>query len=262
MHPASYILNLLTDAHYSRQDDSLPSRCGHLPPVAVLVFLIFQLITHDLVEVRVAEVTRQNLISSVSTNGKVEPIDEFQAYAPAPGVVAKLYVDVVQKVKAGDLLVKMNDSDAVAKLASANAALRTAEVTLHDMEQGGSQEERITLSRRSQPRTASAAAGARDLEALQQLQQKGAASASEVAAAQERLHTANSSLQSLQNAQHPALQPSRQATASRHRSPTPGLPSTPPRAATTIQHPHTQAGTVYSIPVSTYDFVARRRKPH
>ena len=73
------------------------------------------------VEIRAAAVTRQNLVSSVSTNGKVEPIGEFQAYAPSPGVIAKVYVEVLQKVKAGDLLIKMDDSDAVAKLAAANA---------------------------------------------------------------------------------------------------------------------------------------------
>src|ERR1700733_11875061 len=106
----------------------------------ILVFIVLRSSSRDTVEVKVAAVTRQNLASSVPTNGKVEPIGEFQAYAPAPGVVAKVYVDVLQKVRIGDLLLKMDDSDAVAKLASAQSALRTAEATLHDMEQGGSQE--------------------------------------------------------------------------------------------------------------------------
>src|ERR1700733_15617405 len=109
--------------------------------IIAFAFVILRSSTRDIVEVKAAAVTRQNLVSSVSTNGKVEPIGEFQAYAPAPGIIAKVYVEVLQKVRAGDLLIKMDDSDAVAKLASANAALRTAEATLHDMEQGGSQEE-------------------------------------------------------------------------------------------------------------------------
>src|SRR5260370_31428630 len=111
--------------------------------VIVLAFVIARSSTRELVEIHVAAVTRQSLISSVSTNGKVEPIGEFQAYAPAAGIVAKVYVEVLQKVNVGDLLLKMDDSDAVAKLATANATLRTADATLHDMEQGGSQEERI-----------------------------------------------------------------------------------------------------------------------
>src|SRR3984957_14325865 len=113
--------------------------------IAVVGFVVVRASTRDRLEVRVAPITRQNLISSVPTTGKVEPIDEFQAYAPAPGVVAKVYVQVLQKVKVGDLLLKMDDSDAVAKLATATANLRTAEAVLHDMEHGGSQEERLTL---------------------------------------------------------------------------------------------------------------------
>ena len=97
-------------------------------------------------EIRAAAVNHQNLISSVPTNGKVEPIQDFQAHASAPGVVAKIYVKVGQKVKTGDLLLKMDDSDAVARLATANAALRTAQANLHDLEQGGSQDERIALA--------------------------------------------------------------------------------------------------------------------
>jgi HlyD family secretion protein len=167
--------------------------------VAVLAYIIFRSTTRDLVEVRASTVDHQNMVSSISTNGKVEPIGEFQAYAPAPGVIAKVYVDVLQKVKAGDLLIKMDDSDAVAKLASANAALRTAEATLHDMEQGGSQEERITLSGDLSHAQIQQQQAQKDLAALQRLQQSGAASASEVVAAQERLDNANASLQSIQN---------------------------------------------------------------
>src|SRR6202789_693811 len=114
--------------------------------VLVLAFIIARSWTRDVTEIKAEAVSRQNLVSSVSTNGKVEPIDEFQAYAPIAGVIAKVYVQVLQKVKVGDLLLKMDDSDAVAKLASANATLRTAEATLHDTAQGGSQEERLSLN--------------------------------------------------------------------------------------------------------------------
>ncbi|MGH9596167.1 MAG: efflux RND transporter periplasmic adaptor subunit, partial [Edaphobacter sp.] len=111
--------------------------------IILLAFVVVRSYTRDAVEVKVAAVTRQNLVSSTSTNGKVEPIGEFQAYAPSPGVIAKIYVKVLQKVNVGDLLLKMDDSDAVAKLASSTAVLRTAQAALHNMEQGGSQEEHI-----------------------------------------------------------------------------------------------------------------------
>ena len=167
--------------------------------IIVLAFVIARSSAREQVEIHAAAVTRQSLVSSVSTNGKVEPIDEFQAYAPAAGIVAKVYVEVLQKVKAGDLLLKMDDSDAVAKLAAANATLRSAEATLHDLEQGGSQEERIGLTGDLTRAQLQQQQATKDLAALKQLEQKGAASSSEVAAAEQRLQAANSSVQSLQS---------------------------------------------------------------
>ena len=167
--------------------------------IIVLAFVIARSSTREVVEIHAAAVTRQSLVSSVSTNGKAEPIGEFQAYSPVVGIVAKVYVEVLQKVNVGDLLLKMDDSDASAKLAAATATLRTAEATLHDLEQGGSQDERIGLSgdlKRAQLQQQQAT---KDLAALKQLEQKGAASASEAAAAEQRLQAANTSVQSLQS---------------------------------------------------------------
>ena len=223
--------------------------------VAILAYIIFRSTSRDLIEVRASTVDHQNMVSSISTNGKVEPIGEFQAYAPAAGVIAKVYVDVLQKVKAGDLLIKMDDSDAVAKLASANAALRTAESTLHDMELGGSQEERITLSGDLGRAQLQQQQAQKDLTALQQLQQSGAASASEVAAAQQRLQAANTSLLNIQNRttqRYSAPDKTRvEAQVADARAALEAARST--YNSYNIRTP--QAGTVYSIPVSTYDFV-------
>src|SRR5580698_9307323 len=111
-----------------------------------LVVMGARMFTHESVEIRVAAVNHQNLLSSVSTNGKVEPIDEYQAIATTASIVSKIYVDVGQKVKVGDRLIKMDDSDAVAKLATANSTLQAAEANLHDLTQGGTQDERNGLA--------------------------------------------------------------------------------------------------------------------
>jgi HlyD family secretion protein len=171
---------------------------GILLGALILIIVLVRSFTRDVVDINAEAVTRQNLVSSVPTNGKVEPIKNYSAHAEAPGVVANLYVKVGQKVKPGDLLIQMNDSDAAARLATANASLRTAQASLDDLEQGGSQDERIALQgdlsrSRNQQEEAT-----KDLAALKQLQQKGAASASEVASAEQRLQVANSSLQNVQ----------------------------------------------------------------
>ena len=223
--------------------------------VIVVAFIVFRSTSREVVEVRAAAVTRQNLSSTVSTNGKVEPIDEFQAYAPSAGVIGKVFVQVLQKVKAGDLLIKMEDSDAVAKLAAANATLRTAEATLHDMEQGGSQEERITLNGDLSRTQLQQQQATQDLAALRQLQQKGAASPSEVAAAEQRLQVANNALQGFQSRSTQRYSPADklrvEAQVADAKAALAAAQSS--YAAFNIRTP--QAGTVYSIPVSTYDFV-------
>lgn len=228
---------------------------GILLLLAILILLSIKLFSHDVVEIRVAEVTRQNLISSVSTNGKVEPIDEFPAHSAAPGVVEKLYVDLGQKVRAGDLLVRMSDSGASARIAAATASLRSAEVAAHDIQQGGSQDERISMAgdlNRAQLQQKQAAS---DVESLRQLQQKGAASAAEVSAAEQRLLTANSTLQSLQE-----RSTKRYSSAERDRAQAQIADAQAALDAARAGYDQTNirtpiSGTVYSLPVSEYDFV-------
>ncbi|WP_353062394.1 efflux RND transporter periplasmic adaptor subunit [Tunturibacter psychrotolerans] len=223
--------------------------------IIAIGFIIVRSSTRDLVAVRVAVVNHQNIVTSVSTSGKVEPVDEFPAYAPAPGVVAKVYVDVGQKVKAGELLLKLDDADAVAKIATANAAVHSAQATLHDIEQGGSQDERNGFSgdlSRAQQQQQQAA---KDLAALQALQQKGAASASEVASAEQRLLTDESAVKALQT-----RSTQRYSTTDRARAEAQLADARAALAAAQAAYANDNirapfAGTVYSIPVSNYDFV-------
>ncbi len=224
--------------------------------IAVIAFVAVRSSTRNTLEVHVAPVTRQNLISEVPTTGKVEPIDEFQAYAPAPGVIAKVYVKVQQKVKVGDLLLKMDDSDAVAKLAAANAALRTAQATFHDLEQGGSQEEHITLASNLARAQQQQQQATKDLAALKQLQQTGAASASEVTAAEQRLQAANGSVQNLQLRSTQRYSPTDKARVEAQVADAKAALAAAQSSYDGFNIRTPKTGTVYSIPVSTYDFVS------
>src|SRR3954468_15647340 len=105
--------------------------------VIIIAVVAVRSFTQDKLEVRVAAVNHQNLLSTVSTNGRVEPIELFQAHAPAPGVVTRIYVEMGQKVKKGDLLIKMDDADAAARLATAQSSLSSAEAMAQDVAQGG-----------------------------------------------------------------------------------------------------------------------------
>jgi HlyD family secretion protein len=228
---------------------------GILLGALVLVIVLVRSFTRDVVEIRAAPVSRQNLVNSLHTNGKVEPIDNFRAHAPAPGVIANIFVKVGQQVKANELLLKMDDSDARARVATARAALRSAQASLHDLEQGGSQQERITLTGDLSRAKAQQQEAEKNLAALKQLQQKGAASAGEVASAEQRLQAASSSLKNLQmrNTQSYSA-PDRARAEAQLADAKAGLAAAEKGlAGVNVRSPF--AGTVYSIPVSEYDFV-------
>jgi HlyD family secretion protein len=228
---------------------------GGLIVVLILAILLVRSFTREVVSVRVAPVTHQNLLRTVSTNGKVEPIDEYQAHAPAAGVVEQIYVNVGQKVRAGDLLIKMDDSDIVSRLATANSSLRSAEATNADLEQGGTQEERLAMSGDLNRAQLQQKQAAKDLVALEALEHKGAASAAEVQSARERLDMANSTLQGVQ-------QRSTRRYSSTDRARVEAQLADAKAAVTSARSSYAGAnirsplaGTVYSIPVSQYDFV-------
>ncbi len=211
--------------------------------------------TREKLDVKVAAVARRSLYGSTTATGKVEPIEEFPAYAPAPGVVSKIYVDLLQKVKPGQLLIRMDDSDAAAHLASANATLQTAQANLHDIDQGGTQDERIGLANDLNRAQLQRQQAANDLAALQQLQQKGAASPSEVAAAQQRLATTDGALKSAQQRSSARYSASDRSRALAQVADAKAAIAAAESSYANVNIRSKIAGTVYSIPVSLYDYV-------
>jgi HlyD family secretion protein len=225
--------------------------------LAVVALAIFTIrgFTRDVIEIRAAAVTHQNLLSTDTTNGLVEPVEPFQAHAQAPGVVTKIFVKIGEKVKKGDLLLRMEDADAVSRLATANSSLSTAQASLHDQQQGGTQEERIALSADLGRAQAQKQQAESSLAALRQLQQKGAASLSEVTAAEQRLAGANATLLNVQQRQTDRYS---QTDHSKVQAQLNDARAAVAAAQNTFNNANIRSplsGTVYSIPVVTYDYV-------
>ena len=82
---------------------------------AVILFSGWMRMRNTVVSVRAEQVTRQDIASVISTNGKVEPIKNFEAHAPAPATVQKIFVKEGDKVKAGQPLLLLDDADARAQ---------------------------------------------------------------------------------------------------------------------------------------------------
>ncbi len=148
--------------------------------------------------VRAEKVVRQEIASVISTNGKIEPINSFEAHAPAPATVNKVLVAEGDHVKAGQLLVKLDDAEARSQAARALAQLRSAEAALSGIKAGGTQEELLTSRADLTKAQAERDDAQRNLQAVQKLRQNGAASPAEVEAAQNRQKKAEADVQLLQ----------------------------------------------------------------
>src|SRR3954465_4988417 len=103
--------------------------------VAVMIVLAVVVFTglnqrHAGAAVRAEKVARQEIASVISTNGKIEPVNSFEAHAPAPAIVKNVLVAEGDRVKPGQLLVQLDDAEARAQAARALAQLRSAEASL------------------------------------------------------------------------------------------------------------------------------------
>jgi len=188
----------------AKQARSNTARIWIISVVALIgVFYLVHLLTRGKVPIRVAAATMGPLTKTVATNGKVQPEPQFnfEAHAPFPGVVAAVYVHAGDKVPAGKLLLAMDDTEARARTATAFAALKGAQAAWQAAQQGGTQEERLSLGGELQKAILDRDQAQHDLDALEKLEASGAASPSEVSAAKFRLAADNSSIQVLQQRQ-------------------------------------------------------------
>ena len=154
----------------------------------------------EVVPVRAATAQRNLIRSVISTNGKVEPLDNsaFESHAPVGTTVKKVFVKEGDHVRKGQLLVQLDDAQARSDAAKALADVRAAESDLHAVQNGGNREELLTLEADlAKARTARDTAQ-RNLAALQRLQQQGAASPGEVNAAQNQLARSDADLKLLE----------------------------------------------------------------
>ena len=165
---------------------------------AVIVFSGWMKFRSVVVSVRAEKVVRQDIASVISTNGKIEPVRNFEAHAPAPATVRRVLASEGDLVRPGQLLLQLDDAEARSQAARALAQLRAAEADLHAVRSGGTHEELLTIRAEQIKAQIERDDARRNLEAVQRLQRNGAASPVEVVAAQERLNKAEADLQLLQ----------------------------------------------------------------
>jgi HlyD family secretion protein len=222
--------------------------------VIVLVFFAARALTRDRLPVRVAQVSRQSLDSNYSTNGRVEPEVNYEVHSPIAAIVKAVYVRQGDLVPAGKLLLQLDDVEARARVASAESAVKAAQAALEAITQNGTVEQRQAAAADVARNKLERDQAQRDLAALTKLSATGASSPSEIAAAQQRLATAEANLQASEQSVQSRYSPAELARAKAALADAEANRQAAQSilAQTTVHAP--VAGTVYSLNAGATEF--------
>jgi HlyD family secretion protein len=149
-------------------------------------------------EVQVVQATRENLLASISSNGKVEPLVPHELRAQVNTFVRRVVATEGQAVKAGQLLAELDSAEVQAEVARLRNELLAAQEELRASRSGGGAEARAQLEADLRQAGADVARLRREAAALQRLLEQQAASPAELDSAKLQLARAEESLALLQ----------------------------------------------------------------
>jgi HlyD family secretion protein len=221
----------------------------------IVVFFTVRALTRDRLQVRVAAAADAQLVSAISTNGRVEPEMNFEVHSPIATTVKALYVQPGDRAAAGKVLLVLDDVEARAREAAAESGVRTAQAALEAVTQNGTQQERQATAAEVMRERLERDSARRDLDALIKLNATGAASASEVAAARQRLDTAEVNLRASDQSANSRYSPAEVARARAALADAEASRAAARQvvAETVVRAPAT--GTVYSLDAAPTEFV-------
>ena len=153
--------------------------------------------TPDRLGIHAYPAARVPLVSTISTNGRVEPEVNYEIHSPIATTVKAVYVQPGDEVAAGKLLMVLDDGQARARRASAESGVKAAQAALEAATHNGSQQERQMSAADGTRARLERDEARRGLDALTKLNSTGAASPNEVAEARQRLDAAEANLHAL-----------------------------------------------------------------
>jgi len=156
--------------------------------------LLYSYLRQSPLKVRAAKVQRGPIRSLVSTNGKVEPVQNFEAHSPVPTTVKKLLVKEGDHVRKGQLLLLLDDADVRSQAARAQAQVKAAAADQSALKASGTREEVLTLNAQLAKAQSARDVAQQNLDAMRRLQQQGAAAPGEVRQAEDKLKSVQADL--------------------------------------------------------------------
>ncbi|MFY9531079.1 MAG: efflux RND transporter periplasmic adaptor subunit [Candidatus Acidiferrales bacterium] len=149
-------------------------------------------------QVQVANVTRDNLSASITSNGKVEPINAYITRVQFPTFVEKVFAAEGQALRRGQPVLTLAAADLRSQLAQARANLLTAQDDLRNARAGGPPGEVAQVEGDLRKAQIEVSGLERTQEALKQLVAKHAATQNDLDQNQNALAKAQATLQTAQ----------------------------------------------------------------
>ncbi len=169
-----------------------------LTALVVLLVLVGETSRQQVPQISTARVTRENLNVSISSNGKVEPIEPQAIQSRLTTFVEKVFVVEGQPVRRGQLLVALDASETRTELARMREELVAAREELRAAQAGGRADEVAQVESDLRKTEAERAHLKRQREALERLLSKQAATRQELDQNTLALDRAEAELRSLQ----------------------------------------------------------------
>lgn len=149
-------------------------------------------------EVAFTKVVRQKLVSTLRTNGKVEPLEWREVRAEREGLIRRVGVTQGQTVTRGAVLLEIDSAEAQAALSAAESAIAQAKIELEVVRTGGRTRDLAELAASVEKLKVDVDIAAREAGALQRLAEKKAATPREAEQARERVSQIRAEMDALE----------------------------------------------------------------
>lgn len=149
------------------------------------------------VSVPFARVARETLVSTLETNGKVEPSEWVDVHAERSAAIQAVLVQQGQAVAQGEVLIRLESAEARADLAVAESRIAQVQAELQTIAAGGRAGEITEIENGIQRAQLDLQVAEKDLGTLKRLQARNAATAQEVSEAQNRVDQAQTQIRAL-----------------------------------------------------------------
>jgi HlyD family secretion protein len=148
--------------------------------------------------VPLAKARRETLVSSLTTNAKIEPSAWAAVHAERAGVVERVAVVKGQAVRKGELIAELTSQDARAEVASAEAAAAEARAQFETVLQGGAVQAQVDIANEIARNRLELEAAQRDYEITKRLAAKQAATGQDALDASQRVERLQKAIAALE----------------------------------------------------------------